>query len=133
MANGGRRSANNQVSLQACYFISIHVFAHFTPELLHGFIGAIFFELMHHFLADARNCCEIITGSGVEVHRNEYVLLNSGDFIFIEPGVPHEVFNTSDSEPVVAVVARSDASEWSNIVNYDRETGTQTGDVVAER
>ena len=44
----------------------------------------------------------------------------AGDMIFIEPGVPHEVFNVSDTEPVVAVVARSDASEWDNIVNYDR-------------
>lgn len=44
----------------------------------------------------------------------------AGDFIYIEPGVPHEVFNVSDTEPVVAVVARSDASEWENIVNYDR-------------
>jgi uncharacterized RmlC-like cupin family protein len=44
----------------------------------------------------------------------------AGDFIFIEPGVPHEVFNLSDAEPVVAVVARSDASEWENIVPYER-------------
>ncbi len=44
----------------------------------------------------------------------------AGDFIYIEPGVPHEVFNLSDTEPVVAVVARSDASEWENIVSYDR-------------
>ncbi len=47
----------------------------------------------------------------------------AGDFIFIEPGVPHEVFNLSDSEPVVAVVARSDASEWENIIPYDRASG----------
>ncbi|MEO8504758.1 MAG: cupin domain-containing protein [Acidobacteriota bacterium] len=44
----------------------------------------------------------------------------AGDFIFIEPGVPHEVFNASDTEPVVAVVARSDASEWEHIVSYER-------------
>ena len=44
----------------------------------------------------------------------------AGDFIYIEPGVPHEVFNLSESEPVVAVVARSDASEWENIVPYDK-------------
>jgi uncharacterized RmlC-like cupin family protein len=44
----------------------------------------------------------------------------AGDFIYIEPGVPHEVFNCSDTDPVVAVVARSDASEWENIVPYDR-------------
>lgn len=44
----------------------------------------------------------------------------AGDFIFIEPGVPHEVFNLSDTEPVVAVVARSDADEWQNIAPYQR-------------
>lgn len=54
----------------------------------------------------------------------------AGDFIFIEPGIPHEVFNMSDTEPVVAVVARSDASEWEHIVNYDRETG-KAGDVTS--
>jgi uncharacterized RmlC-like cupin family protein len=53
----------------------------------------------------------------------------AGDFIFIEPGVPHEVFNVSDTEPVVAVVARSDADEWAHIVTYDRATGT-TGEVL---
>jgi len=42
----------------------------------------------------------------------------AGDFIYIEPGVPHEVCNLSDSEPVMAVVARSDASEWENIVDF---------------
>ena len=45
----------------------------------------------------------------------------AGDFIFIEPGVPHEVFNLSQTEPVVAVVARSDPSEWEHIVPYTRE------------
>lgn len=48
----------------------------------------------------------------------------AGDFIYIEPDVPHEVFNLSNTEPVVAIVARSDASEWANIVPYDRETET---------
>jgi uncharacterized RmlC-like cupin family protein len=46
----------------------------------------------------------------------------AGDFIFIEPGVPHEVFNLSDTEEVVAVVARSSADEWDNIVPYDRNS-----------
>ena len=50
-----------------------------------------------------------------EVVENE-----AGDFIYIEPGVPHEVFNMSDAEPVVAVVARSDPDEWENIVPYNR-------------
>jgi uncharacterized RmlC-like cupin family protein len=42
----------------------------------------------------------------------------AGDFIFIEPGIPHEVLNLSDTDPVIAVVARSDASEWEHIVDY---------------
>ena len=46
----------------------------------------------------------------------------AGDFIYIEPGVPHEVFNMSDTEEVIAVVARADASEWENIVPYDRNS-----------
>jgi uncharacterized RmlC-like cupin family protein len=44
----------------------------------------------------------------------------AGDFSYIEPGVPHVVFNLSDTEPVVAVVARSDADEWEHIIPYDR-------------
>ena len=53
--------------------------------------------------------------------RLEHVLENeAGDFIFIAPGVPHEVFNLSNAEPVVAIVARSDASEWENIVPFER-------------
>jgi uncharacterized RmlC-like cupin family protein len=47
----------------------------------------------------------------------------AGDFIYIEPGVPHEVFNMSNTEPVVAVVARSDPTEWENIIPYDRNLG----------
>jgi uncharacterized RmlC-like cupin family protein len=53
-------------------------------------------------------------GEGLE----QSVENEAGDFIFIEPGVPHEVCNLSATEPVVAVVARSDASEWENIVDF---------------
>ena len=51
----------------------------------------------------------------------------AGDFIFIEPGVPHEVFNLSDTEPVLAVVARSDAREWENIVDFKRPGSDRAG------
>ena len=53
-----------------------------------------------------------------------------GDFIFIEPGIPHEVYNLSNDEPVVAVVARSDAAEWEHIVSYPSARRMQDG--VAE-
>lgn len=55
-------------------------------------------------------------GAGLkQVIENE-----AGDFIYIKPGVPHEVFNISDTEPVVAFVARSSADEWDNIIPYER-------------
>lgn len=50
------------------------------------------------------------------------VVNEAGDFIFIKPGVPHEVYNMSDTAPVRAVVCRSDASEWEHIVPYDRHS-----------
>ena len=62
-------------------------------------------------------------------HLRKSVENGPGDFIYIEPGVPHEVFNLSNTEPVVAVVSRSDADEWAHIVTYDRETG-QLGEVL---
>ena len=61
--------------------------------------------------------------------RHEYgpgcrksVVHSAGDMFYIEPGLPHEVFNCSDSEWVHAVVSRSDASEWQNIEPYDRDS-----------
>ena len=45
------------------------------------------------------------------------VVNEAGDFIYIKPGVPHEVFNIGD-EPLIAFVARSTADEWDKIVNY---------------
>lgn len=51
----------------------------------------------------------------------------AGDFIYIEPGVPHEVYNLSDSEPVVAVVARSASDEWDKIIGYDPASDAVVG------
>lgn len=57
-------------------------------------------------------------------HQLKKTLENkAGDFIYIKSGVPHEVFNMSQTDPVVAFVARSSANEWDNIVPYDREKG----------
>jgi uncharacterized RmlC-like cupin family protein len=44
----------------------------------------------------------------------------AGDFIYIKPGVPHEVFNLSETEPIVAFVARAAADEWDRIIPYDK-------------
>jgi uncharacterized RmlC-like cupin family protein len=57
--------------------------------------------------------------------RLEQSLVNgSGDFIFVQPGVPHLALNLSDHEPVVVVVARTTADEWARVLPFDT---TQAG------
>ena len=46
------------------------------------------------------------------------LLTEAGDFLFIPPGVPHQPFNLSDTDPAIAIVARNDANEQENIVLY---------------
>ncbi len=49
--------------------------------------------------------------------RLEKEIINeAGDFLFIEPNVPHQPFNLDDKEPAVAVVARSDPREQESVV-----------------
>lgn len=53
------------------------------------------------------------------------VINQAGDFIYIEPGIPHEVFNIGDG-PLVAFVARSTADEWDKIIDYPSEFRPQS-------
>lgn len=39
------------------------------------------------------------------------VVLEAGDFLYIPPGVPHQPVNLSDTEEVVAIVARTISAE----------------------
>jgi uncharacterized RmlC-like cupin family protein len=48
--------------------------------------------------------------------RLEHKLVaNPGDFIYIPNGVPHLVINGSDTEPTVAVLARTDPNEQEDV------------------
>jgi len=46
------------------------------------------------------------------------VISETGDFLFIPAGVPHEAINLSTSEPARAIVARNDPAEQDNVVPY---------------
>ncbi len=47
----------------------------------------------------------------------EYSSINeAGDFLFIPPNVPHQPVNLSETEEVVAVVARNDPNEQESVV-----------------
>lgn len=43
----------------------------------------------------------------------------AGDFLFIPPSVPHQPVNLSETEEVVAVVARNDPNEQESVVVYE--------------
>jgi len=43
----------------------------------------------------------------------------AGDFLFIPASVPHQPVNLSDTEEVVAIVARNDPNEQESVVLYD--------------
>ena len=45
----------------------------------------------------------------------------AGDFLFIPPNVPHQPVNLSNSEEVIAVVARNDPNEQESVVAYETE------------
>ena len=108
---GARRLSMNVATIPPGGVAHAHVHVDFEV-MLYILEGRVRHEYGPHLRESVEN------GPGLrKIVENE-----AGDFIFIEPGVPHEVFNMSDVEPVVAVVARSDASEWENIVTYNRKT-----------
>ena len=47
------------------------------------------------------------------------VVNEAGDFIFVPADVPHQPFNLSDTEPAIAIVARSDPDEQEHVILYD--------------
>lgn len=45
----------------------------------------------------------------------------AGDFLYIPPNLPHQPINLSDTEQVIAVVARNDPNEQESVVVYNAE------------
>lgn len=54
------------------------------------------------------------------------IVNEAGDFIYIEPGVPHEVYNIGEGN-LVAMVARSAADEWDRIIDYPSSRRDEDG------
>jgi uncharacterized RmlC-like cupin family protein len=47
---------------------------------------------------------------------SEHLTVGAGDYLFIPAGVPHLPANPSDTEPVVADLARTDPNEQESVV-----------------
>lgn len=60
----------------------------------------------------------VVAGAMVLRHGEQLeheLVARSGDFLYIPSGVAHVVMNASDSEPAVAVLARTDANEQEDV------------------
>jgi uncharacterized RmlC-like cupin family protein len=51
-------------------------------------------------------------------HLEKSIVNVAGDFIYIPPDVPHQPVNLSDSEPAIAIVARTDGDEQEHVILY---------------
>ena len=52
-------------------------------------------------------------------HLAKSVINETGDFIFIPAGVPHQPINLSETDAAVAIVARNDANEQESVQVYN--------------
>ncbi len=50
---------------------------------------------------------------------SESVINEAGDFIFIPANLPHQPVNISDTEEVIAIVARNDPNEQESVIPYE--------------
>ncbi|MCC7106532.1 MAG: cupin domain-containing protein [Chloroflexi bacterium] len=60
-------------------------------------------------------------------HLAKSIVNQTGDFIFIPAGLPHQPINLSADEPAMAVIARNDANESEHVRLYDPATDTEQG------
>lgn len=74
-----------------------------------------------HFHKDYETAIYILKGR-VETRYGEglsqSIINETGDFLFIPPGVPHMPSNLNATEPAQALVARNDPNEQENVVLY---------------
>jgi uncharacterized RmlC-like cupin family protein len=47
---------------------------------------------------------------------DQHLVARAGDFVYIPANVPHQPYNMSETEPSVAVVARTDPNEQESVV-----------------
>jgi len=52
----------------------------------------------------------------------ESVVNEAGDFIFIPANVPHQPINISDTDEVIAIVARNDPNEQEKVIPYEMKS-----------
>lgn len=72
-----------------------------------------------HLHEEHESAVYVLSGEAVMWHGErleERMDIRAGDFVYIPAGVPHLPANPSESEPVVAVIARTDPSEQESVL-----------------
>jgi uncharacterized RmlC-like cupin family protein len=61
----------------------------------------------------------VLSGEGAMYYGERlehHVVTRAGDFVYISANVPHKPYNTSETEPCLAVIARTDPNEQESVV-----------------
>lgn len=72
-----------------------------------------------HLHQNHETAIHVLSGHGEMWHGEgltEHMTFGPGDLIYIPAGVPHLSANSSDVEPYMAVIARTDPNEQENVV-----------------
>ena len=72
-----------------------------------------------HLHEDHETAMYVLQGAGemwYGANLEHHVSCQAGDFIYIPAGVPHVVANPSQTEPAVAIAARTDPNEQESVV-----------------
>jgi len=81
-----------------------------------------------HYHKDFETAIYILQGE-VETRYGEglkeTMINRKGDFVFIPPGVPHQPYNLSKTEPAMAIVSRNDPNEQENVVLYNPKSDSE--------
>jgi uncharacterized RmlC-like cupin family protein len=72
-----------------------------------------------HLHESHESAAYVISGHGEVFHGEglkEHMVVGPGDFVYIPAGSPHVVRNTSATEPLLGILARTDPNEQESVV-----------------
>lgn len=77
-----------------------------------------------HFHESHETAIYVVSGEAGMWYGKEleqYLTMKPGEFLYIPAGMPHLPANLSDTDPCVAILARTDANEQESVVLLDIE------------
>jgi uncharacterized RmlC-like cupin family protein len=72
-----------------------------------------------HVHQEHESAIYIVSGEGEGWYGKDleqHFTFGRGDFVYVPAGIPHQPANTSQTEPLIAIVARTDPNEQESVV-----------------